>query len=167
MTDLHLTWNPTSLDRAGIERDLARRIRRRSLARWALPAATLVFLGLALALGNVTRDSRSTGLWAFPTLAFFLTHDAVQHLARRQFLATRNAAPIRSRTSTSVTLGPSGIVADGAPIAWPEILETLHLRGATLLLLLPDSGIAIPDTALPPGLTHDALAARIAAWKSA
>jgi hypothetical protein len=168
MTGLTFTYDPRTLDRLGIERALAARVRRANrLARWALPAAALAFLALSAALSVATRDGKATALWLFPCLAFFLTHDLIQRAARRRYLASRQTAPIRNRASTTLRLDATGITADGARIAWAEVIEVLHLKGATVLLVLPDSGLPIPDAALPPGLSPEALAARITDWKSA
>jgi hypothetical protein len=168
MTELTFTYDPRTVDRLGIERALAARVRRANrLARWAMPAAALAFLAFSAALSFATRDGHTTALWLYPCLAFFLTQDLVQRAARRRYLAARQTAPIRNRTSTTLRLDATGITADGAPIAWAEVIEVLHLKGTTVLLVLPDSGLPIPDAALPPGLGPEALAARIAAWKAA
>ena len=112
MTGLTFTYDPRTLDRLGIERALAARVRRANrLARWALPAAALAFLALSAALSVATRDGKATALWLFPCLAFFLTHDLIQRAARRRYLASRQTAPIRNRASTTLRLDATGITA--------------------------------------------------------
>ena len=166
MTDIALTFDPRTLDRVRIEKLLSARVRKKTVARWARPTAVAGFLALSLGLSVLTRDARITILWLFPCLAFFAIHDILQSAGRRQYLAASDSAPIRQRRSTTIVLTPSGVTMDGTHFSWAEIIEVLHLRDTTLLMLLPNGGISIPDSALPPDITPQTLAARIAEWKT-
>ena len=65
-----------------------------------------------------------------------------------------------------LTLTPEGVVAEAKLIPWDMGKGTSRMPGVTVLHLGVIDTIAVPDADLPPGLTPEALAARIEGWRS-
>ena len=65
-----------------------------------------------------------------------------------------------------LTLTPEGVVAEAKLIPWDAGQGTSRMPGVTVLHLGVIDTIAVPDADLPPGLTPEALAARIEGWRS-
>ena len=166
MNEIVVTFDPRTDRARRIEREFNKRIAKRSIGRFAVPAALLAFVVVFFALRAVFDRAGSEPIWIFPTIAFFLAYDIVRKLAHRRALAARDAAPIRNRSSATLRLGPSGVNAEGAQLYWNEIIEVMRLDGATMLLTLPYQALPVPDEALPAGVTAEQLQSLITEWRT-
>ncbi len=72
----------------------------------------------------------------------------------------------RWRQGAEITLTPQGLVIEAKLFPWDAGEGTSRMPGVTVLHLGVIDAIAVPDADLPPGLTPEALAARIEGWRS-
>lgn len=66
----------------------------------------------------------------------------------------------------AITLTPEGLITEAKLIPWDVGQGTSRMPGVTVLHMGVIDTIAVPDADLPPGLTPEALAEKIASWRS-
>ncbi len=70
------------------------------------------------------------------------------------------------RRAAGIELGPEGVTLAARTLPWAEVSWLARWKDCTLVHFSAADALVIPDAALPSGVTHDVLAARIAAWKA-
>lgn len=76
------------------------------------------------------------------------------------------ASDWRWTQGTPLTLTPAGVVTEARLIPWDMGKGISRMPGITVLHLGEIDTIAVPDADLPPGVTPEALAARVESWRS-
>lgn len=134
-------------------------------------------LGMALivagAMGCGLIMARVAGL--APELGVAISMASLFGSATGYMVATRLNGPALHRIQAGdwrwtqgapLTLTPEGVLAEAKLIPWDMGQGTSRMPGVTVLHLGVIDTIAVPDADLPPGLTPEALAARIEGWRS-
>jgi hypothetical protein len=139
---------------------------RRVLA-WGLIWLGLLMVTLALGAAGIEPVFVVAGLVGAAVLVVWFV--VLQRVRMRRFAEIIGSHWDRAG-ETRATFGPSGAVfattVTRTDLAWAGVDAIAAVRGATVLR----SGVgmlAIPDAALPPGLTPVAFRARLEAWRSA
>lgn len=167
MREIIVTYDPRTDRLRRIECGFNKRIAKRSISRFATPAALVSFLIVFFTVQAHAERPGEGAIWLIPGVVYFAVYDIVNHLAKRRAAAARDAAPIRNRPKVTLRIGPAGVNGEGTQVSWEEIPEVMRLNEATLFLTLPNQALVVPDEALPDGVTPEGLLARISEWKTA
>ena len=168
MTEIRLTITLPARQRLAVQQALNRRYTRGFRAE--VTGFTLAAVFLATALGAAAVADIPTGPALFVAAVTLFAVALAWHLLARAFARGQIASIASSALHalpSGVVLSAKGIALDARQFRWDQTCGTTRLPGATLVDFSALSALVIPDTALPPGLTPEALATQIAAWKSA
>ncbi len=167
---LHLTLHPTTESQFAAGRYLlgqAMGLRLTALGLVVLPFALALACGLLMAYAvNVTLDDG--GLVAlYASIGAIFGNMAALYLFGRHYRSLLAASALQ-KAPASVTLSADGVtLGSGALLAWSAVTAVTRWKGLTLLQFSPVDALVIPDANLPPGMTPEALSARIAQWRQA
>ncbi|NJS40363.1 MAG: hypothetical protein HC783_16705 [Rhodobacteraceae bacterium] len=83
----------------------------------------------------------------------------------RRTMSIQATSALRQRAA-GIELGPEGVTLAARTLPWADVSQLARWKDCTLVHFSAADALVIPDAALPPGTSPEALATRIAAWKA-
>ena len=167
MTDLHLSFHRSLTNPAVVSRVMVRRADGPWQPKIRFLISTFAFAIAAIPSLRAIEGPLLLAFWLLPCFAFVVVEDLVTQTLKRRLNARVKVSPKNQDRQINLTLNQTGLSDDMIRIPWAAITDTFQLKGITFLELTPIQAYPIPHAALTSGLTPDALAAQIAAWRAA